>query len=75
MSLPSKRILAQRGLVEPVSMLKNVVLPAPFGPMMDTIDCCGMKKSDAADGGQAAEPLRHALGAEQRVVGHAGLRP
>ena len=35
MSLPSKRILPEVGGKVPVSRLKSVVLPAPFGPMIE----------------------------------------
>ena len=38
MSLPSNAIRPVDGLYSPVSMLKNVVLPAPLGPMIDTIE-------------------------------------
>ena len=30
------------GRYSPVSMLNKVVFPAPFGPISDTIECCGM---------------------------------
>ena len=36
-SWPSKTIWPAVGLYTPVSMLKNVVLPAPFGPIRLTI--------------------------------------
>ena len=42
-SLPSKMTLPSDGRYRPVSMLKNVVLPAPFGPMIDTIDLAGTR--------------------------------
>ena len=37
MSSPSKVIRPAVGLYTPVSMLKKVVFPAPFGPMSATI--------------------------------------
>ncbi len=43
-SLPSNTILPVVGLYRPVSMLKNVVLPAPLGPMIETIPLRGMEK-------------------------------
>ena len=39
-------------------MLKNVVLPAPLGPMIETIDFSGMAKSTSSTRRQAAERLR-----------------
>ena len=33
MSCPSNTMLPSFGFSSPVSMLKNVVFPAPFGPM------------------------------------------
>ena len=44
-SSPSKRMRPAVGLYRPVSMLKNVVLPAPFGPIRLTIARSGMVKS------------------------------
>src|SRR4051794_11368831 len=41
-SLASKVIRPALGLYSPVSMLKNVVLPAPLGPMIETIDLRGI---------------------------------
>ena len=38
-------------------MLKNVVLPAPFGPMIETIDRSGIVEVDVVDRRQAAERL------------------
>ena len=34
-SVPPKRMCPASGLSAPVTRLKNVVLPAPFGPMLD----------------------------------------
>src|SRR2546428_13449708 len=45
MSLPSNQIRPAVGWYRPVSMLKNVVLPAPLGPMIETIDRRGIAKS------------------------------
>jgi hypothetical protein len=39
--LPSNRTVPDVGLYMPVRMLKNVVLPAPFGPISDTIERSG----------------------------------
>jgi hypothetical protein len=44
-SRPSNRICPVLGLYRPVSMLKNVVLPAPLGPMMETIERGAIWKS------------------------------
>jgi hypothetical protein len=43
-SLSPNRIFPADGLYKPVSTLKNVVLPAPFGPIKETIDLFGMLK-------------------------------
>ena len=64
-SWPSNSIVPERRLVEPVSMLKNVVLPAPLGPMIETIERGGTVEGDVLDGHQAAERLRHVVGREQ----------
>ena len=45
MSRPSKEIRPVVGLYRPVSMLKKVVLPAPLGPMIETIERSGIEKS------------------------------
>jgi hypothetical protein len=42
MFLPSRVIRPSVGRISPVSMLKKVVLPAPFGPISETIDRAGM---------------------------------
>ena len=39
---PSNVIRPKVGRIRPVSMLKKVVLPAPFGPISETIDWAGM---------------------------------
>ena len=44
-ALPSNSISPAVGTYAPVIMLKNVVLPAPLGPMSDTIARRGMSKS------------------------------
>jgi hypothetical protein len=44
MSSPAKAMRPCVGLYSPVSMLKNVVFPAPLGPMIDTIDRGGIAK-------------------------------
>ena len=45
MSLSANTIRPVEGLYSPVSMLKNVVLPAPLGPMIETIERGGIEKS------------------------------
>ena len=47
-SVPSKTIEPEVGLYTPVSWLKKVVLPAPFGPMSDTIAPRGIVKSTSS---------------------------
>ena len=45
MFLPSNSKLPEVGAKRPLTMLKNVVLPAPFGPIRLTMDRSGMSKS------------------------------
>ena len=42
-SLPSKITFPRLGRYSPVSMLKNVVFPAPLGPMIVAIAFCGTR--------------------------------
>src|SRR5919112_2136417 len=44
-SRPPKTKLPAVGSKRPLTMLKNVVLPAPLGPIRLTIECSGMSKS------------------------------
>ncbi len=44
-------------------MLKNVVLPAPLGPMIETIDFSGISIETSLTATQAAEVLGHVFGA------------
>src|SRR5919199_872864 len=46
-SCPRKTKLPTVGLYRPLTMLKNVVFPAPFGPMRLTMDLSGISKSTA----------------------------
>ena len=46
---PSNAIVPERRPVEAVSMLKNVVLPAPLGPMIETIELLRQRERDVAD--------------------------
>ena len=55
-------------------MLKNVVLPAPFGPMRLTIAAARDREVDVADGDQAAEALR-AAGGDEQVAGRSRSPP
>ena len=52
-------------------MLKNVVLPAPLGPMIETIDCSRDAERDVVDGHQAAEELRDVASASSTAAGAA----
>ena len=49
-------------------MLKNVVLPAPLGPMIETIERRGTSRSHVVDGDEAAEHLGDVLGAQRAAV-------
>ena len=55
MDSPSNSMSPDVGSSMPVSWLKNVVLPAPFGPMIDTIAPRGIVEVDVAVRHQAAE--------------------
>src|SRR5918998_3336507 len=46
-SCPIKTKVPVVGRIRPLTMLKKVVLPAPFGPMRLTMDLSGMSKSTA----------------------------
>ena len=68
MSRPSNRIEPAVGANRPLTRLKNVVLPAPFGPMIARNSPGSMVRDTLVDGDQAAETLRCALDLKQ---GHA----
>ena len=50
-------------------MLKNVVFPAPLGPMIDTIEPVGIVERDVVDRDEAAELLDDLFSDEQRRCG------
>src|SRR6187402_1449095 len=50
-------------------MLKNVVLPAPFGPMSDTMDFSGMRKSTSLTAMRPPNSLRTAVATSRSVIG------
>ena len=54
------------GFTRPVSTLKNVVLPAPFGPMMPCSSPSGTDRSTCFEHDAVAEAHMHALGFDQR---------
>ena len=58
-------------------MLKNVVLPAPFGPMIDTIERSRHAERHAVDRRQAAEDLRQVVASRgsRAAVGAGPARP
>ena len=60
MSRPSSRICPASGRRKPLSRLKAVVLPAPFGPMMPRIAPSRHVEADVLHRLQAAEALRQA---------------
>ena len=75
MSPPLNRICPADGGRTPVSRLKNVVLPAPLGPMTERSSPSTHLEVDAVDGGEAAEDLgqpsalqQHAVDARARAV-------
>ena len=61
MSRPLKRIVPRVGGRNEVSRLKQVVLPAPFGPIRAWIVPVPHAQDDAVDGDEAAELARQAL--------------
>ena len=50
-------------------MLKNVVLPAPFGPISEIDLAARDGEADVVDGDETAELLAQRLGDEQVAVG------
>ena len=70
---PAKRMSPLVGSYTPVIRLKNVVFPAPFGPItlhdLALVDV----EVEVVDDGQAAERHRHATQLEQ-LLGHGARR-
>ena len=62
---PSKSTWPCVGVYSPVSTLKNVVLPAPFGPIRATIAPDRNVEVDVVDGGQTTELHSYFTGIEQ----------
>ncbi len=62
MSAPSKAIRPRVGGIWPVSILKNVLLPAPLGPIRQRNSPAAEREVDARDGVHAAEALLQADG-------------
>src|SRR5918995_4357583 len=52
----------------PVSMLKNVVLPAPFGPIRLTIEPCGIAKSMSLTATRPPKSLRMSEATRMSVI-------
>ena len=71
---PSNTTRPQVGRYSPVRQLKNVVLPAPLGPISPTISPAVDVEVHRVDGGQAAEPHGHVLGLQDRLA-HGIRRP
>ena len=63
---PSSRICPSSGSYTPVTRLKRVVLPAPFGPITRDDLALADRQVELGDDPQAAEGERHALEREQR---------
>ena len=66
MSSPLNRMRPEVGRSTPVRQLKNVLLPAPFGPMMARISPRADLEVDVVERGQSAEADGQALGAQHR---------
>ena len=73
-SRPSNRISPEVGVYTPVSMLKNVVLPAPFGPIRLDDRAARDDEVDVVAGHQAAELLAHAPSPRAGCRPHARAR-
>ena len=74
MSSPSKDQRPESDLSKPVSTLKKVVFPAPFGPISAVIASRWTSKMVDPDGGQAAEAPGDAVGHDDGVgLGHPDL--
>ena len=71
--MPSKTIRPRSGLVKPATISKQVVLPAPFGPMTPRISPGATSKRHVVDGDHTTEAARHPVDDEDRAGG-AGLR-
>src|SRR5437868_79021 len=85
MSCPSKCTRPAVGLYTPVSMLKKVVFPAPFGPIRLTIDPVGTVKSTSSTATRPPNSFRRssvlsstsgtgALRVVQRLVVHSLIK-
>ena len=73
MSRPSKNTRPLSAGSRPEIRLKNVVLPAPFGPMMACSCPPGSDEAEIVDRRQTAESLRQMLGAQDRLA-HGSVR-
>ena len=72
-SRPLKKIWPRVGVRKCVSRLKQVVFPAPFGPISAWIVPRVTARLDVVDGDEALELLRKPARFEDRVVGHGTL--
>ena len=67
MSRPSRRIVPVSGRIWPFSMLKQVLLPAPFGPISASISPAASAEETSAHGLDAAIGLGEAADLEERA--------
>ena len=71
--LPSNVHLPVSGLSKPVSRLKSVVLPAPFGPMRAVIALRGISRWSTSTAVRPPNVRRDVVGDDDRVdLGHSG---
>ena len=61
MSSPASFMRPRSGRIAPEIRLKNVVLPAPFGPIIAVSEPAGEVERDILHGGDAAEGFREVL--------------
>ena len=73
MSRPSKTMRPPSGAWWPVSTWKQVVLPAPFGPMMPWTAALLEGERDVLQHDPRAEPLVEVLGGEERHHASSGF--
>ena len=71
MSASWKTTRPEEGAISPETRRKNVVLPAPLGPMIERSSPLRTAEGDIVHRHQAAEGAGEVLGAQQDAVGSA----
>ena len=65
MSSPANSTRPALGAVKPEITLNNVVLPAPFGPMIAVTPCAAIIERHIVDRDESAEAARHVIEAQE----------